>query len=924
MSFPQQPANPNNEGATSSDPKLLQSKKRSTIENREVAIPPPINTTPKIPLSTNTPLLPLGPHISTHTSNPPNHPRIQNSGGIQDNLMDAPVDPSDKTCRDGEQIISEIMHNPLLPQQVHHGSQNINHLEQPLTGTSIANANTTPTDQQQVEKAHWRFQKTQPIAISPTIHSLQQAETPLSALSSQPMILANILGSQSNASRDGANDEQVKPRDPSNPQNAVSPNSILMQIHLSEVSNQAVQHSYHFHFLPTRLILWIGSQPSLPDEPWVVLHHTSVAPCHASIHYQNSYVWIQNEGSGNTWINEQKLEPKQNTILTALCQIKLGDLVLECRLETPEEVAAKQSRGLDQPYSMTPPKTTDASPTSPKKNSLQDTSKFKHDLGFVIAEFSITSLDQPYAVPHRGEILNSRLNFLIGRSPRCDYQVEFGERYVAEEQAMIQYFPQKQLFTIKNLVPTNAIFVNSKQIEMERLNFGDEIKLGVAAHAPRIRFDASSETTTKASKPKIEPRELLMSNVLPRPQRGQIYGIGSHPRSLIRLTGDAIPEQVAEILVPSEGDYFLVRKVGEHTIPVILDQKVLEPAVRPQERYGVNQLLYIGEHLCIRNNQRTLPPEIRSFPWGKFFSMVFWCLFVSGLLAGIYLLAQANWPKIQHNIREQNQLKQYQKNVWFVAGVNPEAQEVSSGTGFLITQKDAFDQDVLYVVTCKHVIQPWKFQPHKIQDNKVYNREGKIIAYLNSNDPGKKQSIAAWPQSSQVIKMENGHPFILENSFCDLPLQSKLGEIEIYRIGQDEYIEHPDGFQEHHPQTNFDVAILKITPAPDWKYPYHSWQISDEQTLEVNEEVTVLAYPSGRARLLNKQGLAIPANTKGTLTSECTTPHFVELDVNQDQGASGGPVVNQAGQIVAMLTFSDKNKRLIYGIHGQIIVELMK
>ena len=76
--------------------------------------------------------------------------------------------------------------------------------------------------------------------------------------------------------------------------------------------------------------------------------------------------------------------------------------------------------------------------------------------------------------------------------------------------------------------------------------------------------------------------------------------------------------------------------------------------------------------------------------------------------------------------------------------------------------------------------------------------------------------------------------------------------------------------------------------------------------------------------MLNKNGLAVPASCEGKLTSDCSSPGFLEINVNQSHGASGGPVVDKRGSVIGMVSFSDQGKNLVYAIHGQIIKKMME
>lgn len=167
--------------------------------------------------------------------------------------------------------------------------------------------------------------------------------------------------------------------------------------------------------------------------------------------------------------------------------------------------------------------------------------------------------------------------------------------------------------------------------------------------------------------------------------------------------------------------------------------------------------------------------------------------------------------------------------------------------------------------------------------------------------------------------------YILKNSFTNAFVDDKLGDVEIIKIGEDEYESLEKGLRCHNKKSNQDIAILKLKPKDEsWKYSYYPWTTTDRTKIEVVEPVVVLGYPLGGSRLLDKAGQVVPISAEGKLASECISPSFLEIDVNQNQGASGGPIVDKKGYVIGMLTFSDKEKKWIYGIHGQLILNFMK
>jgi len=674
----------------------------------------------------------------------------------------------------------------------------------------------------------------------------------------------------------------------------------------------------------------IGSDPNECGENSIILQHPDISPCHASIRWKEGNLYIQDQGKGEVWLQDELMVANSAKILPNHCTIRFGSLAFEYVLEFPPAWPQLMPSTFQEPtvsVSQAEPMVIVPPPEFANKGMSVSSPPPQHKVeehGFVIAEFILLSLDASCALPHHCEILSHRPQFLIGRSSQCDYQIEFGEKYVAEEQAMIQYFSQEQSFAIKGLVKENPIFVNDhKVLDTMRLKPGDVIKLGIAKNAPEIRFSLTEPEKTPA--PTRVPQQFLFSEIVATPIRGEIYGIGSYLDGTFVIQDPSVPSLIAEIMVPDEGEYFLVRKVCDSSIPVLLDGEELLPSIQPETRYGVNQLLQIGDYLIIRNNHRTLPPELTYFVWKKFFSTVLWFLFIALLVVGGYLLIQEYWPKLNFLISWQSRLKEYQKNVFYLMVFDREGKSSFSGTGFLLTQKDVQEQDIYYIITCKHVIEPWKFDKHQIKDGQIYNSQNEVIGKLNDKGQNESYYIAAWPYGSNAIDPDpQSQHYLFENSFTNADIPQKLGNIEIYKLGKDTY-EQVDDFQQHVAKTNDDIAILKLTLKPGSSaLNYYRWCISEKKSFDIGESLVVMGYSLGGARLLNKQGMVVPVSCEGKLTSDCQTPGFLEMNVNQTQGASGGPIVNTKSEIVGMVAFSDREKRLVYGIHAQILIELLK
>jgi pSer/pThr/pTyr-binding forkhead associated (FHA) protein len=769
-----------------------------------------------------------------------------------------------------------------------------------------------------------------------------------------------------------------------------------------------VKPAYQFTFLRSRPMLFIGSVQNKCGEYAILLKEQGVGACHASIRWQQGSFALQDEGSGEaTLLNGTRMVAHTSQLLAGKGIIGIGPLLLHYRLDMPGEPALSQT-------GVATGKTTVTGKVAGKSG----VAVAGDAEGIVIAEFTLLSLDAPYALPRHCEIKSSRPNFLIGRAAHCDYRVEFREKYVAEEQALILYAPEEEAFAVKSLVRDNSIWVNSQRVkEVSRLMPGDTIRLGSAVNAPKIRFSLHGQEekeqelmslakalpalqrekaylvgggsecqiqvsdagiagvvaelkvpeqgdhilVSKARGAKVRvsieegevkenetrilgfqqtlhigehfalvhdnknfvtprtPQNVLLSDFIPFPQRGTTYILGSGGQCHIKVNAEGTAELLAEIITPADGDSFLVKKYAGTDVPVTVDGEMVSDTPHSESRYGINQVLAVGDFLRIRNNHRSLPTMHTTSLWKSLFVAAVVILLLSALVVGGGMLVQKYWPQFTRYMTTQNLMKQYQQNVFYIVVFDKKSEKSSSGTGFLLVQKDAYDKDHYYLVTCKHVIEPWKFQDHQEKEDKLLDAQGQPIG---------EYFIAVWPYGATALDSES-KKYLFANSFHNYPGVNKIGEVEVYRKEEDVWQQLPEGIRRHEPRTAKDIAILELKPnlasgKNKWDYPYQNWILSGKDKLEVGEAVIVLGYSLGGGRLLNKNGVAIPASCEGKLTSDCQNPDFLEIDVNQTQGSSGGPVINRGGEIVGMVTFSDGDKKLVYAVHSALLNSLMK
>lgn len=802
------------------------------------------------------------------------------------------------------------------------------------------------------------------------------------------------------------------------------PEPVSGRLALFLLSNAELNAGYRFTFTPSCPALHIGNDINQCGPHGIVLEGEGMAGCHVAVFCEQGQFFIQDKGAvTGTFLNDTRLTAELKTPLPATGILRLGSLQLEYFWETfsmPQPnppVASPSSLEITVPQGRT--KTAEAETAAasvPVAAPTGEEGKQKA-ASIVIAEFTLLNLDVPNALPRHCEVMNNKLSFVLGRAPHCDYQIEFKEKYVAEEQAVIIYSPVEETFAIKGLVKENPIWVNNQRIkEVQKLTPGDIIRLGSAVNAPKMRFTiegheeipqqvvyltqlipslqrgkvytigASKDCHIQIEDPaisgvvatfkvpergeylflskeavktavKIEesevkenetrtlhfqqrlhvgatftlihdhknfitpriPSKANLSDFIPVPERGAVYAVGSGQNCTIRIAEADVPEIFAEITAPYEGEYFIVKKHSSVSIEIKVDNELLTDNPREEPHYGINQLLSIGDYLIIRNNHRSLPLPPSPAIWKSLAYGILVTVLLAGLIVGAMVVGKKYWYRLSELLTSQNLMKKYQENVFYVMAFDKSGQQCSSGTGFIVTQKDAYEQDQYYLVTCKHVVEPWKFEEHEEKDGKIFTKDGKEL---------EERFIAVWPYGAATLDPQS-KKYLFENSFTNLPIPKKLGDVAMFRAPEEIFQALPNNLRRHESKTDADVAILKLQPilAKDqksWQYPYRPWVFSDKERLEVGEVVIVLGFSLGGGRLLNQNGVAIPVSCEGKLTADYQAPGFLEIDVNQTQGASGGPIINKGGEIIGVVSFSDGEKKLVYGISSTVLQKLMR
>jgi S1-C subfamily serine protease len=105
-----------------------------------------------------------------------------------------------------------------------------------------------------------------------------------------------------------------------------------------------------------------------------------------------------------------------------------------------------------------------------------------------------------------------------------------------------------------------------------------------------------------------------------------------------------------------------------------------------------------------------------------------------------------------------------------------------------------------------------------------------------------------------------------------------------------------------------DIALLKIRPDGNEKFP--SLKLADYKQINIGQPIQAVGFPSAadEQSLFSSEASIIATLTKGTISA--IKPNFndsfklVQIDASISPGNSGGPIVNQDGEVVGVVTYA--------------------
>jgi S1-C subfamily serine protease len=200
------------------------------------------------------------------------------------------------------------------------------------------------------------------------------------------------------------------------------------------------------------------------------------------------------------------------------------------------------------------------------------------------------------------------------------------------------------------------------------------------------------------------------------------------------------------------------------------------------------------------------------------------------------------------------------------------------GTGFVVTKEG-------HIITNKHVVQPWKFDPELCAMEAMGEVEIDV----------KSVKLAAWPSGTPCMNDER--KLLLDCGFNN----SKLKNLRLFATATDNMLRKEINLggstipYSIHALDNNDIAILKVEGAKFTAVPCAT--AGKGGLVRKLDQVMALGFPRGQNGL--ELGLAETSPSLGTVRKVEDTIHVTASII---PGNSGGPVFNEEGYVVGIAT----------------------
>ena len=234
---------------------------------------------------------------------------------------------------------------------------------------------------------------------------------------------------------------------------------------------------------------------------------------------------------------------------------------------------------------------------------------------------------------------------------------------------------------------------------------------------------------------------------------------------------------------------------------------------------------------------------------------------------------------------------------------------LSTGTGFVIDNKNA------NIITNRHVVEPtWSLNFAEKKENFYYRIDTTIA---------KKYPLSV---NNLYVTDKDFISFIPSETDIDIENKSYKEKVAYFKYEVDSYVVTNKGY---HRNKNIDLALLKssaIKREVDNFYPINlkkdiRWNI---ETVEIGTDLTLLGYSGGIDQ--NKDDVSNTISMKpllGSLSSK-TNEYYLDMNIEAYRGASGSPVFDNRGKLIAILSSGYLSGGSRFGILAKHIQELIE
>lgn len=167
-------------------------------------------------------------------------------------------------------------------------------------------------------------------------------------------------------------------------------------------------------------------------------------------------------------------------------------------------------------------------------------------------------------------------------------------------------------------------------------------------------------------------------------------------------------------------------------------------------------------------------------------------------------------------------------------------------------------------------------------------------------------------QDKFIVKLAND-PIVIDPDLARNDFINAIGTSETIRLAELVAYNYPnpisvDAVLSGKRETGSDVAILKVTDPGGLVFP--SLALGTSEGLKEGSPVIVIGYPGlvagGADSIVNAKSSATPTITKGIISAikaDQAGLKLIQVDASIDHGNSGGPAINEKGEVIGIATY---------------------